>query len=278
MSSIKEKFILLDALSSIDNFDAPIRLYQHSILNCIDLSDLIRLYSYRDCPHRKLLSYNISRRIIFAHNKAELFDFLFDKIQNSGYVMRLRLRLLLDTIAEGTDDERKMVYFNHFITSRYTHEKNAAIRFTVHIWSEEIEKLLIKQYENQLDYSILKILVLKKSWKSLEGIMEFTWGKTEDKYYKSFFIKHFQYFKFKSLLFLKEIDSANFLNALIKHHKKVSDDQASSLLSTSNVDDKPFTIWRLSNLNKWHIIENEIIEFIETLTVKSINKNEMKLP
>jgi hypothetical protein len=268
MHQIDEKFQLIYSLSNLDLFAGPQFVLIQGILNTIDLTTLIKVYVEALESPRYYIEKNILKRLEHATNKESLYEYLFSQLQDETYIERLRIRKFVDILVNDLDDTYKLEYFEYFFKSVYIHERNAAIRFSPQIWSDDLKAIFVEEYLSKGSEEILKIILLKADEDILPIILEAAWNWGISNAMKTRCIKKFDLVPFKSLNFLNRADPGNYIVAIRIKGAIVNDEELLNIYRSVPDFQKPFAIWNLGKMQHWNLIKEDIESFLENPKVR----------
>lgn len=261
----KQKRMLLDLKSKkeeIFQIEHPFDILIHSVLNTINLNELIQIYVNDSFIELKSSIYsNIEKRLNITDNAEKIYEDLKFILENGvEYYKSQRTRKVLEILLTKLDDDYKYDYFNTFFYSKYSNDKKSAINY-IKYSKKDVAKELLKEYLSSENTIFLLPLLDKKNLNFLAENVAEIWHTEPSFFYKKQLIELLSKIKFKYLEFIEneEID-LYILACLIS--KKIKPKQAVKLLSKVPESKRHFSIFNLSKELDYKDIESEIKKYI----------------
>lgn len=263
----RQKKILVDLkLKKQETFqiDHPFDILIHSVLNTINLDELVLVYINDSFYELKSSIYsNIDKRLnaIAVDNTEKIYDDLKFILENGvDYHKSQRIRKVLEILLAKLDNDYKHDYFNTFFYSKYLNDKKSAMNYFKYS-NRDIKEELLQEYLYTGNTIFLLPILDRKNLNFLaENVIEI-WHADPSFFYKKNLIELLSKTKFKYLKFLEheEID-LYILACLIS--KKIKPNEVSKLLSEVPEKNRHFSIFNLSKELDYKYLEEEIKKYL----------------
>ncbi|WP_165830129.1 hypothetical protein [Flavobacterium hydrophilum] len=246
----------------IFQIDHPFDVLIHSVLNTINLNELIQIYIDDSLIEVKSSIYsNIEKRLNTIDNTEKIYEDLKFILENGvEYYKSQRTRKVLEILLIKLDDDYKYDYFNTFFYSKYSNDKKSAVKYIKYA-KKDVAKELLKEYLSSGNAVFLLPLLDKKNLEFLAENITEIWYTEPSFFYKKRLIELLSQTKFKNLEFIEneEID-LYILACLIS--KKIKPKHALKLLSKVPESKRHFSIFNLSKELDYKFIECEMKKYI----------------
>lgn len=257
--------MLLDLKSKkedIFQINHPFDILIHSVLNTINLNELIQIYINDSLIEVKISIYsNIEKRLITFTGSEKIYEDLKFILENGvEYYKSQRIRKVLEILLNKLDDDYKYDFFNTFFYSKYSNDKKSAINY-IKYSKKEITKELLNEYINSGNAKFLKPLLDKKYINFLAENVEKIWYSELSFFYKKQIIELLSKTKFKHLKFIENEEIDLFILASLLS-KKIKPKDAVTLLSKVPEEKRHFSIFNISKELDFKDIESEIKKYI----------------
>jgi len=262
MNTNKLRYIeKLIAKRNQDYFGGPFNLLIHSVLNTIDFVQLVNFFIGLPNNHlKKSIESNLDKRI--PNCNAEInYQNLYNKLKNSNYKRRQRIRKLLNSLLPFLDKTYSLDFFNTFYNSKFKNDIKSALSTSSKVWNDRIENQIIEDYNQNQYHNLLKIYLENASSKKIICQFDNFWREELENYLKLKLVRIVGKDSIKNLYFLSEKDPNLFLYAASLSKKNVPDEVLKNCLTNMSKDQKPFGIINISKLGKWNLIEEYIKEY-----------------
>lgn len=261
----KQKKMLLDLKSKkedIFQIDHPYDILIHSVLNTINLNELIQIYINDSLIEVKTSIYsNIEKRLNTFDDVEKIYEDLKFILENGvEYFKSQRIRKVLELLLTKLDDDYKYDFFNTFFYSRYSNDKKSAIDY-IKYSKKEITKELLNEYLNSGNTKFLQPLLDIKNIDFLAENVEEIWHSEPSFFYKKQIIELLSKTKFNHLKFIENEDMDLFILACLIN-KKIKPKDAIKLLSKIPVEKRHFSIFNISKELDFKELEREIKKYI----------------
>jgi len=253
-----DKGFLLD-----DSVESPnLNFAIHSILNTIDLTELIDLYVSLQKPKIKnQIESNLSKRLEKSNNLDTFYEKIFRILSGAEYQQRQRIRKLLLIILPYLDPVYSKEFFNTFYYSDFVHDKSAALSVSGRIWEDSFNEQILGDYlENKREVFLRTYLNhgdINYCLKYLKNI----WANEPSNYLKTDIIRRLSEKHIDDFYFLRETEPEKYLFAVSLSEREFEDEEIRNIYNDIPFYLKPYGLLSLSKLNKWDIIEVEINTF-----------------
>lgn len=261
----EEKFELISQIQEIDFMDymgRPTGLLAHAILNTIDIFELVKIYINTGL-NNNLIESNILKRLPEGDQCIQIYEYVFEVLKISEYRKRFRLREILEALVVDLDETLQLEFFSYFYNSGYIYEFNASLTIAKLVWSEQIQEVLIREFEKSLNTKILLVLMDHVNEELIFELIKLVWTASTSNKLKARFVSKFKGAKLSDILFLMEVDPGNFLVLLRFSECKVDDQLLIECYNRVPEKYKPFAIWNLGKLGKWNLIKPHIEEYVD---------------
>lgn len=263
MDKIKIEYIetLLQKRSNL--LGSPYNLIIHSILNSIDLIELIYFYlPLSDSELKKSIESNIYKRVSSTVNAESLYDRLYKNLQKTNYNQRQRIRKILRDLLPSLDNLYRRDFFNFFYYSEYSNDKSSALKICGEIWDDDLSTLILNDYLKTKKEIYLTVFLDYGMIERLLPHLEKIWEQKPSDYLKKKIIKLLCIDHIDQFEFLRQIEPENYLWAISMSDKEFNDEILLDCLNDIREEFKPLGILSLSRMNKWNLIENEIKKYV----------------
>lgn len=262
---IKQKKLLLDLKFKKEEtfqMDHPFDILIHSVLNTINLNELIQIYINDSLIEVKTSIYsNIEKRLITFTDSEKIYEHLKFIFENGvDYYKSQRIRKVLEILCDKLDDDYKHDFFNTFFYSKYSNDKKSAINY-IKYSKKEITKELLNEYLNSGNTRFLQPLLDLKYINFLAENVEEIWYSEPSFFYKKQIIELLSETKFNDLKFIKNKEIDLFIMASLIS-KKIKPTDAVKLLSKVPQAKRHFSIFNISKELEFKDIEREIKKYI----------------
>lgn len=235
----------------------------HAILNTIEIKELITLFfNEKNSIIALKIESNIFKKFQTIKEKEEVYDFLYDKLKDSNYSIRQKVRKLLYELIEYLNISYIEDFFNTFYYSNYRNDKIAALKISNKIWRNEFSEIFIKEFlKTGEEQYLLKVLEFGDFSYFLDNLKSF-WQLLFSNHLKNKIIKKFGNHNFNKFEFLKEKEADKYLLLLSCSNKKIKDSELREIFNLLPDESKVYGLLLLSNMNKWNLIEKEMKKII----------------
>lgn len=241
----------------------PYNLIIHSILNTIDLAELIDFYlPLPDSELKKSIESNIYKRVGLTVIADNLYDRLYKLLQNANYNQRQRVRKILILLLPLLDNIYRKDFFNHFYNSKYSNDISSALTICSEIWDNDLNTLILNDYLKTRKEIYLKAFLEHGEIESLLPHLGQIWKFEPSNYLKLDIIRKLSKKHIDKLEFIRHVEPEKYLLAMSISDKEFDNDSLVDCLNDIVDDLKPFGILSLSRLNKWELIEEEIKKYV----------------
>jgi len=264
MDEIKIEYIetLLQKRSDI-LLGGPYNLIIHSILNSIDLLELIYFYlPLSDSELKKSIESNIYKRVSLIMNAESLYDRLYKNLQKTNYNQRQRIRKILMHLLPSLDNVYKRDFFNFFYYSEYSNDKSSALTICGDIWDDDLSILILNDYLKTKKEIYLTVFLEYGMIERLLPHLEKIWKQEPSDYLKKDIIRRLCKNHIDQFEFLRQIEPDKYLWAISLSDKEFNDEVLTDCLNDIQEELKPLGILSLSRMNKWNLIEKEIKKYV----------------
>jgi len=245
------------------SFDSPYNILIHSVLNNIELNQVIDYYIETGNSHIKnSINSNIGKRLLLTKNPEKLYSNFHGQLEFSNYVKRQRIRNILYTLLSVLPDIYHEDFFNTFYYSKYANDKKSAITIFERISDKRHYQPILNDYFETGNEIYLRALIDDKAVDILSSKIEEIWDSEPRSYLKRNLISllHDNYSKSLNFLSLKDPNHYLFLQCYTKKFN-----QKEILKSFSEIPEKQkhFAILNMSKKVSWNILEKEILRYLQ---------------
>lgn len=236
----------------------------HSVLNTIDLIELIDYFFslHSDTDVKRSIESNIHKRAKNYFECNSLFDQLLERLDDSDYRKRQRIRKILKTMIPSMDTTFKQLFFDIFFKSKYVYDVEAAISICDSLWDDSLNDKMILGYLKTANEAYLRAFLKNGDVaKSLQYIQRI-WELSPSNYLKIDLIVKLSRNHIDAFSFLREIDPEKFLMVMSYSGKVVDDSTILECYNSIEDDQKPFGLMSIGRLNKWDLIEDELKKYV----------------
>jgi len=261
----KQKKILLKLKSKKEDtyqIYHPFDILIHSVLNTIDINNLIQIYIDDILIELKTSIFsNIEKRLNIYEKSEKIYEDLKFILENGvDYHKSQRIRKVLEIIIIKLDNDYKYDFFNTFFYSKYSNDKKSAINYITYS-RKEIHNELLKEYLNSGNVKYLHPLLNKNYINFLAENVQAIWFTEPSFFFKKQIIELLSSTNFKSLEFIENEEIDLYLLACLIN-KKIKAKEAVKLLSKVPVEKRHFSILNLSKELDFKDLETEIRKYI----------------
>lgn len=235
----------------------------HSILNTIDINDLIDYYlPLPDSELKKSIESNIYKRVVLIVKADSLYDRLYKLLQNANYNQRQRIRKILMLLLPILDNVYRKDFFNNFYNSKYSNDVSSALKICSEIWDNDLNKLILNDYMKTNKEIYLKAFIEHGDIEIILLHLKEIWELKPRNYIKIDIIRKLSKKHIDKLEFIRHIEPEKYLLAISLSDKKFENESLVDCFNDIPEDLKPFGILSLSRLNKWELIEEELKKYV----------------
>lgn len=242
----------------------PYNLVIHSVLNTIELYELIEYYiiSHSESEIRKLIESNIYKRVVYEYQHEELFDKLLQRLEYADYFQRQRIRKIILLILPFLNISYKYLFFNIFYKSKYIYDVISALSICSELWKDSFNDMILGDYLNKKNEVYLKTFLLYGDIIYTLPYLQNIWNFNPSNYLKIILIKALSKEHIEVFEFLRIIEPDKYLLAISYSNKCFDDDFILNCYNEIDKDLKPYGLMSLGRLKKWNLLENEIKKFV----------------
>ncbi|MCW0481092.1 hypothetical protein [Gaoshiqia sediminis] len=235
----------------------------HSILNTIDLAELIDFYLLLpDSELKKSIESNIYKRVGLTVKADGLYDRLYKLLQNANYNQRQRIRKILMLLLPLLDNIYRRDFFNNFYNSMYSNDISSALTICSEIWDTDLNTQILNDYLKTKKEMYLKAFLVHGEIENLLPHLKQIWKFEPTNYVKIDIIRKLSKKHIDKLEFIRNVEPEKYLLAMSLSDKEFDNESLIDCLNDIPEDLKPFGILSLSRMNKWELIEEEIKKYV----------------
>ncbi|MDY0986718.1 hypothetical protein SOM12_04775 [Flavobacterium sp. CFBP9031] len=244
------------------SFDSPYNILIHSILNNIELNQLIDYYlKMKNTDLKNSVNSNISKRLITANDSEKIYSNFHSQLECAPYIRRQRIRNILYELLPTLPDIYYEDFFNTFYYSRYSNDKKSAISIFQKVSDKRHHEIILKDYFKSGNEIYLQALIDDNASEILSSKIEEIWDSDPKSYLKRSIILLLQENYLNSLDFLRIKDSKHYhflkCNMRVFNIKEV-------LRSFQDIPEKErhFAIFNMSKKVSWNTLEKQILMYL----------------
>lgn len=241
-----------------------IYLTLHALFNCISEQEITELYfdQARAEPvfKKSLESYIVKRT---TTQPLRRFDKIAKKLladyPHEPYEMQLQLRVFLMSFMRSLSPEIIRTFYDLLITSDRVIDRRRAGEVADLIWCDEVEGNLWDNFHKYKDEESLIPLVKNLSDAGLCDLMEKCWTVGFPSYrLKNAVVPRLAKLPADRLHFLKKVEPAYYVRAMVLQGKKVSTTVINQLIKTIPAGESKFLVWYIGLTGDWDLLIKHI--------------------
>jgi len=245
------------------SFDSPYNILIHSILNNIELNQLIVYYlKMKNTDLKNSVNSNISKRLVTVNDSEKIYSNFYGQLECAPYVRRQRIRNILYELLPTLPDIYYEDFFNTFYYSKYSNDKKSAISIFKKVSDKRHHEIILQDYFESGNEIYLQALIDENASEILSSKIEEIWDSDPKSYLKRnlIFLLHENYSN--SLLFLRNKDSRHYL-FLQCNMSRFNIKEVLHSFEEIPKKEKHFAIFNMSKKVSWNTLEKEISRYLQ---------------
>jgi hypothetical protein len=247
----------------------------HSLFNCISDNELKVLY-FENAKGNPVLKKTIESYIVKRTTNEPKRQFeniaktLLSIYSEEEYQTKLTIRTFLSQFIRTLSNETVRQYFYLLVHSEKKYDRHRANQVADLIWDDEIEELLIENFNKYKDeYSLLPLIDNLKESKLCEQVEKYWTQDFPPARLKSSIIKRIAKLELDYLTFLNERDISFYIQVLNIKKIRIKEDEIELLLKSATEENKFYLIWTLGMTGDWE----QTKKYMEKLSMKTQRAN-----
>ncbi|GAA3643498.1 hypothetical protein [Flavivirga jejuensis] len=255
----KIKYIELLIEKKKDFFGGLHDIYIHSILNTIDLNQLITFYLKKeDSELKKSIESNIIKRLEIVDKPELQYEKLLLRLKNANYHTRQRIKNLQFSLLNRLSKNHYQDFFNTYFYSKYYYENTIALSICDKIWSDDLKQKLLDKFLEKRQSPYLATLLENGKIDYIIPYLEKLLSHDLENYLKMKIINMVSPKHFNNLAFLKEREPEKYFYAMSLSKKKFSLEEITLCFNEIDSSIKHFGLMSLGRLKQWGLLKIEL--------------------
>lgn len=236
----------------------------YALFSCLTPKELGNLFfeSLDKAPLARDLRQYVRKHTVIAVEKLgptpfiPLVEQLFSSLEPFDTQRAILVNSLLFQIIEHFPHNYVYRYFKVMIDSHRYNDRHRACEVSAAIWSEEIEEILWRRWEELREERCLLSLISSGELRTLIEAFKSIWDAQDISYKaKNLLLKRIAETDFASIKFLRDVSPISYLyGAVIAGDSPTKDEALQLARSARKMDDLRFAIWCLGQLGQWEAI------------------------
>ncbi|MPM68248.1 hypothetical protein SDC9_115179 [bioreactor metagenome] len=226
----------------------------------MDLYELIDYYLSlnSDSDIKKSIESNIYKRVAIPYECKSVFDYLIQRLDESEYKERQRIRKILLITIPHLNKPDKILFFNTFFRSRFAYDVESALSICDQIWEDSFNNIILEGYLRSGNERFMTTFLKFGNVEFAIPYLQQIWSLTPSNYIKTRLIILLCKLDFDSFAFLKDVDPEKYLMFISYSDKTIDDKDIMQYLNKLDVDHRPFGLMSLGRMKRWDILKKEI--------------------
>jgi hypothetical protein len=244
------------------SFDSPYNILIHSILNNIELNQLINHYlDMKNTDIKNSVNSNISKRLVTADDSEKIYAKFHGQLESSPYIRRQRIRNILYELLPTLADVYYEDFFNTFYFSKYSNDKKCAISIFQKISDKRHHEIILQDFFDSGNEIYLQALIDDDAYEILSSKIEEIWDSDPSSYLKRnlILLLHENYSGSFDFLRIKDSKHYHFMQC---NERRFNIKEVLRSFEEIPEKEKHFAIFNMSKKVSWNTLEKEILRYL----------------